>query len=250
MPRIIAVANQKGGVGKTTTTLNVGAALRSRGRKVLLIDMDPQECLGASLKIPTPEVGKSLSEVLLGEASLSNVIVESNGLSVAPAGADLAEVEIRLIAEPGGEVALREALMTLTEPLDYILIDCPPSLGLLTIATLTAAGEVLIPAQTEYLALRRLAAILRTIAKVKKRLNPALQVLGILPTLYDGRTLHSREVLGEIREILGGEHRVFDPIPRSIRFAEAPVAGRPIFEYAGDVEGARAYRILAEELDK
>jgi len=212
--------------------------------------MDPQECLGASLKIPTPEVGKSLSEVLLGEASLSNVIVESNGLSVAPAGADLAEVEIRLIAEPGGEVALREALMTLTEPLDYILIDCPPSLGLLTIATLTAAGEVLIPAQTEYLALRRLAAILRTIAKVKKRLNPALQVLGILPTLYDGRTLHSREVLGEIREILGGEHRVFDPIPRSIRFAEAPVAGRPIFEYAGDVEGARAYRILAEELDK
>jgi chromosome partitioning protein len=250
MPRVIAVANQKGGVGKTTTALNVGAALEARGRRVLLIDMDPQECLSASLKTPTPEAGKSISEVLLGEVLLAQVLIESSGMSLAPAGADLAETEVRLLAEPGGEAALREALSSLTASFDYVLIDCPPSLGLLTLNTLTAANEVLIPAQTEFLALRRLGAILRTVAKVQKRLNPALHVLGILPTLYDGRTLHAREVLDQIREALGHDHRIFPPIPRSVRFAEAPVLGRPIFEYAGDLEGARAYRMLAEELDR
>lgn len=250
MSRVISVANQKGGVGKTTTALNIGAAFVARGRRVLLIDMDPQECLTASLKVPTPEVGQSLSEVLLGEVPLARILVEGCGMSLAPAGADLAETEVRLLAEPAGEAALREALAALTVQFDYIIIDCPPSLGLLTLNTLTAAHEVLIPAQTEYLALRRLGAILRTIAKVQKRLNPILRVAGILPTLYDGRTLHAREVLLQIQEALGSEHRIFSPIPRSVRFAEAPVIGRPIFEYAGDLEGAHAYRTLAEELDQ
>jgi len=250
MSRLISVANQKGGVGKTTTALNIGAAFVARGRRVLLVDMDPQECLTASLRVPTPEVGQSLSDVLLGETPLAHILVESCGMSLAPAGADLAETEVRLLAEPGGEAALREALASLTTPFDYVIIDCPPSLGLLTLNTLTAAQEVLIPTQTEYLALRRLGAILRTIEKVKKRLNPLLRVAGILPTLYDGRTLHAREVLVQIQEALGGEHRIFNPIPRSVRFAEAPVMGRPIFAYAGDLEGAHAYRNLAEELDQ
>jgi len=250
MSRVISVANQKGGVGKTTTALNIGAAFVARGRRVLLIDMDPQECLTASLKIPTPEVGQSLSEVLLGEVPLARILVEGCGMSLAPAGADLAETEVRLLAEPAGEAALREALTALTVAFDYIIIDCPPSLGLLTLNTLTAAHEVLIPAQTEYLALRRLGAILRTIAKVQKRLNPILRVAGILPTLYDGRTLHAREVLLQIHQALGSEHRIFNPIPRSVRFAEAPVMGRPIFEYANDLEGAHAYRTLAEELEQ
>jgi len=216
----------------------------------MLIDLDPQECLSVSLKVPTPDAGKSMSEVLRGETSLKDILVESNGMAVAPAGIDLAEAEVRLTAEPGGEVVLREAIETLGSHYDYILIDCPPSLGLLTIATLTAAHEVLIPAQTEYLALRRLAAILKTITKIQKRLNPNLQILGILPTMYDGRTLHAKEVLTQIREALGAENKVFTPIPRSVRFAESPVAGRPIFAYAGDIEGARAYQMLAEEIDQ
>jgi len=169
-------------------------------------------------------------------------------LFVLPANANLAGAEVELVNRQRREFALAEALQS--ADYDYIIIDCPPSLGLLTLNTLTAAHEVLIPTQTEYLALRRLGAILRTIAKVQKRLNPILRVAGILPTLYDGRTLHAREVLLQIQEALGSEHRIFSPIPRSVRFAEAPVIGRPIFEYAGDLEGAHAYRTLAEELDQ
>jgi chromosome partitioning protein len=250
MARVIAIANQKGGVGKTTTALNVGAALSILGRRVLLIDLDPQECLGASLGVATPEPGNSIYEVLLGETDLATVLVEASGMQVAPAGADLAEAEPRLMAEPGGELALRESLEPHSPRFDYVLIDCPPSLGILTLNALTAAREALIPAQTEYLSLRRLAAILRTIEKVQKRLNRKLKITGVLPTMYDRRTLHAQEVLEQIRKALEAKYRVFEPIPRSIRFAEAPVAGRPVLETAGEVEGAMAYRAIAEELDK
>jgi chromosome partitioning protein len=252
MRRIIAIANQKGGVGKTATTLNLGAALTRRGRKVLLIDLDPQECLTASLGVPTPESERSLREVLIGDPplALDQILVEAHGMSLAPAGLDLAEVELKLLAEIAGSMALRTALKP-ERRFDYILIDCPPSLGLLTLNALAAADEVLIPTQTEFLALRRLAAVLRTIEKVRRRdLNGHLVVTGILPTMFDARTVHHREVLEQIQEALGKEHRIFPPIPRSIRFAEAPVAGRPIFDLASDIEAAHAYETLAKTLEE
>jgi chromosome partitioning protein len=252
MRRIIAIANQKGGVGKTATTINLGAALAKRGRRVLLVDLDPQECLTASLGIPTPESNRSLKEVLVGDPPLplTDILIETQGMTVAPAGLDLAEAEVKLLAEGGVSMALRTALKS-ERRFDYILIDCPPSLGLLTLNALTAADEVLIPVQTEFLALRRLAAVLRTIEKVRRRgLNARLSVAGILPTMFDVRTVHHREVLQEIKEAIGKEHRIFPPIPRSIRFAEAPVAGRPIFALANDLEAAQAYETLAKKLEE
>jgi len=252
--RCIAIANQKGGVGKTTTAVNLGAALIRRGRSVLWIDADPQECLTAALGVPSPAPGQSLAEVLLGAEDLEDVMDEMvtgiMGGTIAPAGVDLAEAEARLVSDPGAVLALREALAPVSHRFDYVLIDCPPSLGLLTTAALTAADALLIPAQTEFLVLRRLGATLRTVAKVQKRLNQKLQVFGVLPTMYDRRTLHAREVLEELRHApaLNGV-RVFDPVPRSVRFADASTGGVSIYDLAPESEGARAYTALAGILE-
>jgi chromosome partitioning protein len=255
MSRVIAVANQKGGVGKTTTVLNLGAALVDRDRNVLLIDADPQECLTVGLKIPSPENEKTLFEVLTAELPITDALVEIPGATLfaktalVPAGPDLAEAEIRLITEPGGQMALREAIEPLLRRYDYILIDCPPSLGVLTLAALVAAREVLIPVQCEFFSLRRLGSMLRTIEKIRKRMNKGLKVIGVLPTMA-AHTLHSTEALEYIKKAMKEqEHHVYGPIPRTVRLQDGAAAGVSILELARKSEAAGAYAALAKEID-
>jgi chromosome partitioning protein len=250
--RTLAISNQKGGVAKTTTCLNLGAALAARGRRVLLIDLDPQESLTASLKVPMPPPGRSLADVLLGTVRLSDVLVPSHSMHLAPAGPDLAEAEVDLTADTSssGTLALKRALASVASQFDFALIDCPPSLGVLTISAMAASDEVLIPTQTEYLSLRRLGATLRAVFKVRRRLNPFLQVAGILPTLFDARTHHAAKVLEELQQTLGQDYPIFKPIPRSIHFAEAAQTGQLVFEMSRQPEGAKAYAHLAGKLDK
>ena len=247
MARIISVANQKGGVGKTTTVLNLGAALHQEGQRVLLVDLDPQAALSTSVAVSGNGDHSTIYEVLLSEVSAAAAIRRTGaGPDLIPANIDLAAAEVELMAEMGRERVLAEALRPIHDRYQFVLIDCPPSLGLLTINALVAAGEVVIPLQCEYLAMRGLSLLLRTIDRVKAKLNPSLEVAGILLTMYNGRTLHAKEVLEEVRESFGD--RVLPMVVRaSVRFKEAPAAGMSILEYAASHEGAQAYRALAKE---
>jgi len=247
MSRVIAIANQKGGVGKTTTALNLGAALAELGRRTLLVDMDPQSALSAALGVDSYNLKQTIYDVLMNpELPIQEVIrpVRPN-LDVAPSNIDLAAAEVELISAIGREYILKEALDPIRDQYDYILIDAPPSLGLLTINTLTAADEVIIPLQCEFLALRGMRSLLESIGKIKAKVNPNLEIRGILGTMYNSRTLHSQEVMEEIRSLFGD--KVFDVVVKSsIRFAEAPVVHQSILEYEPNHEGAKAYRKLAE----
>jgi chromosome partitioning protein len=247
-PRIIAVANQKGGVAKTTTVASVGAALADLGHRVLLVDLDPQACLTFSLGVDPEDLELSIHQVLLGDAKPADILLGCDeGPDLLPATIELAAAEPALLTRPGREHVLRTALEPFAASYDHVLVDCPPTLGLLTVAGLSAATDVLIPLQCETLSHRGVGQLLDTVHDVREYTNPDLRVLGVLPTLYDGRTKHARTVL----DTISGSYDLpvlRPPIPKSIRFAEAPAIGQTILTTAPRSPGAQAYRDLARSL--
>jgi chromosome partitioning protein len=245
---VIAVANQKGGVAKTTTVASLGAAWSDIGQRVLIVDLDPQACLTFSVGYDPESIGCSVHQVLLGEVAAYRAVIETEeGSDLLPATIELALAEQSLAARGGRERLLELALEPLLSSYDFILIDCPPTLGLLTTVALTASDGVLIPLQCETLSHRGVGQLLDTIYDVRKFTNRRLSVIGVLPTLFDSRTTHGRTVLERIGDDYGVT--VLSPaIPKSIRFAEAPAVGRTVLSTAGSTKGAAAYRDLAEQL--
>jgi chromosome partitioning protein len=251
MAIVYALANQKGGVGKTTTAVNLGAYLGQHDQRILLVDIDPQANATSSLGIEKTRVDRSTYHVLVDGVSFTDVVRETayTGLEIAPSSPDLAGATVELVDMPRREYRLRRALATLLEArsYDYILIDCPPSLGVLTVSGLTAAGGVIIPVQCEYLALEGLSQLARAIQLVRKALNPQLALRGLVMTMYDARTNLSEQVVAEVHRHF--RKRVFDAIiPRSVRLSEAPSFGVPIHVHAPRSSGAEAYKSLAREL--
>jgi chromosome partitioning protein len=248
--RVVALCNQKGGVGKTTTTINLGAALAEYGRKVLLLDFDPQGALSVGLGQNPHELDLTVYNLLVDSSvTVEDVRLKTNipGLDLLPSNIDLSAAEVQLVNEVAREQTLKRVLRPVLNEYDYILIDCQPSLGLLAVNALTAADGVIIPLECEFFALRGVALLMDTINKVQERLNPDLELDGILATMYDARTLHSREVLGRVVEAFGDQvfHTV---ISRTVKFPETTVAGEPITSYAANSSGADAYRQLAREI--
>ena len=251
MTKVISIANQKGGVGKTTTSINLGGALAELGYRVLCIDMDPQANLTVGLGISLSDVKVSIADVLSEDRSgLEEVVKESGmaGLSVVPSTLELASTEVELFTAIGREMVLRDALAGWAErQFDVIIIDCPPTLGLLTINALVASNRVIIPVQTQYYAIKGLTALIKVINTIKLKLNHDLEILGLLATFYDGRTVLAREMLANLREL--GDHRVFTTmIKNTVKLGEAPLTGKPVTEYATNSAAARAYRDLAREV--
>ncbi|MFZ0323556.1 MAG: AAA family ATPase [Actinomycetes bacterium] len=248
--RVIAMCNQKGGVGKTTTTINLGAALAELGRRVLLVDFDPQGALSVGLGVNPHELDRTVYNLLMDRGiSAEDVLLKTNvvGLDLLPSNIDLSAAEIQLVGEVAREQTLIRILAPVLADYDYVLIDCQPSLGLLTVNALTAAHAVIIPLECEFFALRGVALLMDTIYKVQERLNPQLELEGILATMYDSRTVHGREVLARVVEAFGDKvfHTV---IARTVRFPETTVVGEPITSYATRSSGAQAYRELAREV--
>ncbi len=247
---VLAVCNQKGGVGKTTTTINLGAALAEYGRRVLLVDGDPQGALSVGLGLNPMTFDLTLYDLLMrSDVESADAVSKTNvdGLDLLPSNIDLSAAEVRLVSEVGREHALARALKPLLPNYDIVLIDCQPSLGLLTVNALSAAGGVLVPLECEYFALRGVALLMETIEKVHDRLNDRLALAGILATMHDGRTLHGRQVLERVIEAFP-DHVFHTVISRTIRFPETTAAGEPITSYASSSAGAGAYRALAREL--
>ena len=248
--KVIAMCNQKGGVGKTTSTINLGAALAEYGRRVLLVDLDPQGALSAGLGVPHYELEHTVHNLLVEpRVSIDEVLIKTrvSGMDLVPSNIDLSAAEIQLVNEVGREQTLGRALHPVLDRYDYVLIDCQPSLGLLTVNGLACADGVIIPTECEYFSLRGLALLTDTVDKVHDRLNPRLEISGILITRYDARTVNAREVMARVVERFGD--LVFDTvISRTVRFPETSVAGEPITTWAPKSTGAEAYRALAREV--
>ena len=248
MTRVIAFANQKGGVAKTTTTLAISAALAERGHRVLAVDMDPQGALTYSTGIDPDAVDETVNDVLVRRLPIEKVVV-TREVDVVPANIDLAGAEAILLAKTGREYALQRALRELGDTYDFVLIDCPPSLGILTINALTAAREVVIPLQCEALSHRGVGQLIETLADIRHFTNPELNVFGVIPTMYDGRSIHARQVLQDV----GKRYDVAvlePPVKKSIRLAEAAQAGLSILGFAASHPAAEAYREHARQLDE
>jgi len=248
--RVIALCNQKGGVGKTTTAINLAAALAEYGRRVLVVDFDPQGAASVGLGVPPHELDRTVYNLIMDRSVDYTQVLRTTavqGLDLLPANIDLSAAEVQLVTEVARESALSRALRPALDEYDEIIVDCQPSLGLLTVNALTAAHGVLIPLECEFFALRGVALLVETIEKVRDRLNPRLQVDGILATMYDSRTLHAREVVARVHEAFGD--KLFQTvIARTVKFPDATVAAEPITTYAPAHTGAEAYRQLAREL--
>ncbi|WP_290220995.1 ParA family protein [Corynebacterium atrinae] len=248
--KIISMCNQKGGVGKTTSTINLGACLAEQGRKVLLVDLDPQGALSAGLGVPYDELDLTVYNLLIdNQTSIHSAIHSTSvpGMDLVPANIDLSAAEIQLVNEVGREQTLARALRPVMKEYDFIILDCQPSLGLLTVNALACSHGVIIPMECEYFSLRGLALLTDTVEKVSDRLNFDLEILGILVTMFDRRTSHAREVMSRVVEVFGDQ--VFDSvITRTVRFPETSVAGEPIITWAPSSQGAEQYRHLALEV--
>jgi chromosome partitioning protein len=247
--KVFAITNQKGGVGKTTTTVNLAASLAATKRRVLMIDLDPQGNATMGCGVDKDDVEYSVYDVLVGGRSIADTLTyaEDSGFSVVPSNQDLTAAEVELINEIGREFRLKEALHPILDDYDYILIDCPPSLNMLTVNALAAAHGVIIPMQCEYYALEGLSALLNTVNRVKQLINPELEVEGILRTMYDGRTSLTNQVTDELKRHFGD--KVYSTvIPRNVRLAEAPSHGLPVLYYDKQSKGALAYLALAGEM--
>jgi chromosome partitioning protein len=246
--RTIAIANQKGGVAKTTTVASLGTALAEQGRKVLLVDLDAQSCLTFSMGLDPESVELSIHDVLLGRVGAAMAIQPTeDGCDLLPATIELAGTEAQLLSRPGREYVLRTALAEVSQAYDAVLLDCSPSLGVLTLNALTAARGLVIPMPCEMLSHRGVGQLLDTVADVQRILNPDLEVLGILPTMFDGRSNHAQAVLADVGERY--QLSVLEPpIPKTVRFAEAPAVGRSILTTSRSSKGAQAYRDVAAGL--
>jgi chromosome partitioning protein len=248
--KVVAIANQKGGVGKTTTAVNLAASLAVAEQRTLLIDGDPQGNASSGVGLTRDAISRTVYDVLIGAATLDDVIhhgVQFKHLDVAPATADLAAAEVELVDQPDRELAMRKAIASVRDRYDYLLIDCPPSLGLITVNMLAAADTLLIPVQCEYYALEGLSQLLNTVHLVQRNVNDRLEIEGVLLTMYDARLNLSRQVAADAREYFG--QQVFETvIPRNIRLAEAPSFGKPIVVYDVASVGAQSYMSVAREL--
>lgn len=245
--RVIALANQKGGVAKTTTTHSLGEALVELGRRVLVVDLDPQACLTYSAGLDPDVLDTSLHDVVLGRATVAEAVVDVDGLHLLGSNIDLAGAEVHLVSRTGREYVLRRALEPVIERYDVVLVDCPPSLGILTINGLTAADEVLVPLQCETLSHRGVGQLLETIGDVRSYTNPDLVVRGVVATMFDGRTRLAQEVVASVGEQYGLEV-LGTPVPKSVKVAEAPGRGRSVLGHAPRSKAAEAYRELARAL--